>query len=234
MSQKKSQDREERDEDVEFDMEKYMQARLKPGARIRLPVPKDAENLVARVEALEVSPAIKKEILEKHYNIYAQNRTIEVSPIDKKDDLFGIFLEHITPAINKHNAGHLTDSEFAKYLSNEYARLIHLSCKNAVRFCEDPGLLGSTYFNAEEVAAGRKFNTTWRGFADLDKYFLPFSDFANLVFFESDLNSPNLFSVNSKALGSLYNASLRISLGWPNIAPLNLRYFRKEWATSKS
>ena len=171
MSQKEKKV-DDQDENVEFDMEKYMEARLKPGARIRLPVPKDAKNLVARVEALEVSPAIKKEILEKHYNIYAQNRTIEISPMDNKDDLFGIFLEHITPAINKHNAGHLTDSEFAKYLSNEYARLIHFSCKKAVRFCEDPGLLGSTYFNAEEVAAGRKFNTTWRGFADLDKYML--------------------------------------------------------------
>ena len=187
----------DQDDNVEFDMEKYMEARLKPGARIRLPVPKDAKNLVARVEALEVSPAIKKEILEKHYNIYAQNRTIEISPMDKKDDLFGIFLEHITPEINKHNAGHLTDSEFAKYLSNEYARLIHYSCKKAIRFCEDPGLLGSTYFNAEEVAAGRKFNTTWRGFADLDKYLLIIF-IANFSYFlccviESDLNSPNSF-----------------------------------------
>ena len=169
MSRNRNNNGRKEDTEGEFEYNNYFAARMRPGSRIRLPVPKDEELYVARTETLEITPSLKKEIVDKYYNLYMSKRTIQVAPEDSKDELFGIFVEVITPAINQHEAGKMSDSDFARYLSDEFVRLINNSVKKCLRFVNDPAILGNTYFNQEEIDKNRKFNTTWRSFADLDK-----------------------------------------------------------------
>ena len=168
-SQKDNGKASDSESDGDFDVAEYFRAKLRPQSRVLLPIPRDAEHYVARVETLEAHPPVKKELLDKKYAMFMSQKTIEVDPTDAKDDLYSIFLERIAPAITEHNAGHMSHSEFASFLSQEYVRIVHFSTRKELRFCDDPSLLGGTYFNQEDHDNNRKFTTTWRSFADLDK-----------------------------------------------------------------
>ena len=126
--------------------------------------------MVARTEILDFEPSIKREALDKYYNMYTQDDIIVVSPNDKLDRLYTIFQSVILPEVEAYIDGHMTHADFSAFLGDGYINNIITDFVKATRVLEDPALFGTTYAGATYVKGKDRFECTWRGYTELDKY----------------------------------------------------------------
>ena len=143
---------------------------LRPEFRVRVPVPRAPTFMVARSEILDFEPSIKKEVLDKFYNMYFQDDIIVVSPNDPLDRLYTIFQSVILPEVEAYINGHMTHAEFSAFIGDGYINNIITDFTKATRVLEDPALFGTTYAAEKNVKGKDRFECTWRGYTELDKY----------------------------------------------------------------
>ena len=143
---------------------------LRPEFRVKVPVPRAPTFMVARTEILDLEPSIKKEILDKFYNMFTQDDVIVVSPNDPLDRLYTIFQSVILPEVEAYINGHMTHAEFSAFLGDGYINNIITDFTKATRVLEDPALFGTTYAGTTNVKGKDRFECTWRGYTEIDKY----------------------------------------------------------------
>lgn len=143
---------------------------LRPEFRVKVPVARAPTFMVARSEILEFELSIKRETLDKFYNMYTQEDVIVVSPNDKLDRLYTIFQSVILPEVEAYIDGHMTHADFSAFLGDGYINNIVTDFVKATRVLEDPALFGTTYAGATYVKGKDRFECTWRGFTEIDKY----------------------------------------------------------------
>ena len=154
----------------EFQAVREFQERL-PESRVRVPVRKPDAKVIPRLEALEILPGVKKEDLEKHYNLFTAEDTVKVSPKDTPEKLYAFFTTQVIPDLESYKSGVLRYSDLAQFMSDEFMRHIDSNSNYQSKFLDDPSLLGSTIYNKENFEAKRKFNTTERSFIDIVRNF---------------------------------------------------------------
>ena len=145
-----------------------------PEARVAVPIRKPDSKIVPRLEAIEVLPGVKKEDLERQYNLFTAEETVKVSPQDSPEKLYAFFTTQVIPDIESYKSGALRYSDLAQFMSDEFMRHIDSNSNYQSKFLDDPSLLGSTIYNKENFDKKRKFNTTERGFIDIVRIFVFF------------------------------------------------------------
>ena len=152
-------------------MSRDFEGRL-PESRVSVPIRKPNAKIVPRLEAIEILPGVKKEDLEKHYNLFTAEETVKVSPNDSPEKLYAFFTTQVIPDLESYKSGIFRYSDMAQYMSDEFMRHIDSTFNYQSKFLDDPSLLGSTIYNKENFDKKRKFNTTERGFIDIVRLFV--------------------------------------------------------------
>ena len=143
-----------------------------PEARVAVPIRKPDVKVVPRLEAIEILPGVKKEDLEKHYNLFTAEETVKVSPNDSPEKLYAFFTTQVVPDLESYKSGIFRYPDLAQYMSDEFMRHIDIHFNYQSKFLDDPSLLGSTIYSKENFDKKRKFNTTERGFIDIVRLFV--------------------------------------------------------------